>query len=100
MTGRLNKRPIYVYVRTSQIHPDMTRYMSYSGVEETAKPEKVGASEGWSHDTPWMHRIQIGQMTYFMRPSIYNDNWERHAIERYASFGVVAKSCRYNGSHL
>lgn len=85
--GRLLKRPVYVRVLTSQIHPDMTRYMGYRDVPETSTPERYEWSAG---DLPWMHRIQIDGFTCFMRPSVFNRFWEWNAVDRYRSFGITA----------
>ena len=63
----------------------MTRYMAYTDVAETEKPQKVQ----WKYDNPWLHRIQRDKWTFFMRPSLYNSNWEKNAKGRYASFGVT-----------
>lgn len=83
-TGRLPKRPVYLKIRTSKIEPDMTRYIAYDGEEESPTIRQAK----WKYDTPWIHRGQSGEFTYFMRPSTHNDHWDRTAIDRYASFGV------------
>ena len=93
MTGKLLKNPIYVRVKTDEVHPDMTRYMSYDKMPETARPQQVKYSAG---DTPFLHRFQRDGYTYFMRPTIFNAVWEIHAVERYASFGIKADICKYD----
>ena len=82
---------VYVRVKTSQIVDDMTRYMAYQDVKETEQPQRMV----WvASSKPVVHRFQKDGFTYFMRPSVFNNYWEKHAVERYASFGVSTETVR------
>lgn len=84
----------YLKVRTKDVTHDMTRYNAYLNVPQTDKPIRME----YNHRTRTMeeverrgalyHTFEEGEFTYYMRPSCYNANWDRHAVDRYASFGV------------
>lgn len=78
----MRKKAFYLKVRTTDIVEDMTRYIGYRGQPRTLEPYRASNRE------PWRHYIEIGDYSYFMRPSGSNDFWDRSAHDRYRSFGV------------
>ena len=82
----------YIKVPTAHLVADMTRYIGYNDVPETAQPQLFVSPRGYFKAV--LHRYQDGLDTFFMKPKQYNENWTRGAVDRYASFGVKIQSVR------
>jgi hypothetical protein len=82
----------------------MTRYIGYKRIPETEKPErfvynpfdgtvtqmKEGEKAKGGRTGAIYHVFREGEWMYYLRPSGLNTNWEKHAVDRYRSFGVKA----------